>query len=307
MDYVQPVGEADPNAPYRDRNTGAGVAGSRVPAKAIENPQREIVTVIERAGLTPDRARVDQLADAIELLIDLATGGGDNPLNDLLALLRARLPIYPEIVTADGRFNLTVPSTGNVRIPSGIQILHRGVFPITTAEQTFTTLANKTYHLRYRFTGTPGWSLVDTSDSGYNPGALAEGDPAFDSTVDDMISHRVVTDASNVATITALSNRERLRFRYNRAYLVYPGTGGYPPEATETIAYNLARTPEWILHGFSESELQLTPGSTTDGSETNFKVLTRTRYSASVRVMSFSHVSSTRGRPEYDASFVCLD
>lgn len=181
MKYVQPFGEADPNAPYKDRNTGAGQAGSKVPAKAIENPQREIQEVILQAGLEPSSENVTQLNEAIDLKIALATGGGANPLDDLLNLLRARLRIFPEILTADGRFNLTVPSTGNVRIPAGVQVLHRGVFTITTAEQTFPTAANKTYHMRYRFTGTPGWSLVDLADGGYNPGgALAETNTAFD-------------------------------------------------------------------------------------------------------------------------------
>lgn len=269
MDYVQPVGEADPNAPYKDRNTGAGEPGSRVPAKAIENPQREIVTVIERAGLVPNRARVDQLADAIELLIDLATGGGSNPLNDLLALLRARLPIFPEIVTADGRFNLTVPSTGTVRIPAGIVILHRGVFPITTAQQDFTTVANKTYHMRYRFTGTPGWSLVDVSNSGYNPSALAETAPVFDTGYDDMLSHRVMTDAGNVATITSLANRDRLSLTdVKTTWSENPSN--HPAPAV--IALNFGRTPKGFI---SQADVEINNTDTEQVTQFGAGVLSR--------------------------------
>ncbi len=211
MDYVQPVGEADPNAPYKDRNTGAGEPGSRVPAKAIENPQREIVNAIIAAGLDPDPARVDQLAEAIEQMIAQALGSGSNPLNDLLAILRARNPVYPTINNTGNVFSLSVPSTGVVRIPAGISITHRGCFNDVTAQQDFNTAANKTYHLRKRWFGSPGWALVDVMDSVYNPGgALAEANVAFDTTFDDMISHKVVTDASNVATITSLVNRDRL-------------------------------------------------------------------------------------------------
>lgn len=255
-DYVQPYGEADPNAPYKDRNTGAGEPGSRVPALAIEMPQREIRTVLVAAGLTPDRNDPAQLNEAIDLKIALATGGGDNPLEDLLNLLRARLRIYPEILTADGRFNLSAPSTGNVRIPAGIEILHRGVFTITTAEQTFETAANKTYHLRYRFTGTPGWSLVDASDSGYNPSALAEANSAFDTGYDDMISHKVVTDGSNVATITALTNKDRL-MDFRDVSLSFGSTPANAMTAAFTASFNWARAPKvplltWTLRNQSQ-------------------------------------------------------
>jgi hypothetical protein len=279
MKYVQPVGEADPNASYKDRNTGAGVPGSRVPAKAIENPQREIQEVILQAGLDPSSEDVTQLNAAIDQKIALATGGGENPLNDLLDLLRARLKIYPEILTADGRFNLPVPSTGNVRIPAGIQILHRGVGLITTAEQTFATAANKTYHMRYRFTGTPGWSLVDAFDSGYNPSALAEASSAFDTGYDDMISHRVVTDASNVATITALANKHHLsatgeEIQSNTSFQndVVPSVMTAPDGAVVNL--NWARKPIPALVGFTDVTVQ----SGTSAAEVNVVVQSLSRY-----------------------------
>lgn len=244
-DYVQPFGEADPNAPYKDRNTGAGEPGSKVPALAIEMPQREIRTVLVAAGMTPDRNDPTQLNEAIDRKIALATGEGENPLEDLLNLLRARLRFYPEILTADGRFNLTIPSTGNVRIPSGIEILHRNVYPITTVEQTFATVPNKTYHLRYRWTGgSPGWALVDVSNSAYNPSALAEADPAFDTSYDDMITHRVVTNASNVATVKALTNKDRLYHisrQSGEATQTSSVQNGYEYSATATMDW--ARTP----------------------------------------------------------------
>jgi hypothetical protein len=94
--------------------------------------------------------------------------------------------------------------------------------------------------MRYRFTGTPGWSLVDVSNSGYNPSALAEDNVAFDTGYDDMISHRVVTDASNVAVITPLVNKDR-----------HSVIGSLSLDATQrslglssTVAINLARTPQ---------------------------------------------------------------
>lgn len=244
-DYVQPVGEADPNASYKDRNTGAGEPGSRVPALAIEMPMREIRTVLVAAGLTPDKTDPTQLNEAIDAKIALATSSGPDPVGDLLNLLRARMLVYPEIMTSDGRFNLSVPATGTVRIPAGITLRHRGCFDEVTAQQDFTTVANKTYHLRKRWTGgSPGWALVDVLDSAYNPGgALAETDASFDTGYDDMISHRVVTNASNVATITALANKDRLS--YSAGVLAANFTNAGMSEARGDIiaTLNWARTP----------------------------------------------------------------
>lgn len=220
MRYIPPVGSADPDAPYVDESSGQ--EGSAVPANAIEFPQREIVNAIIGAGLAPDPNRVDQLWEAIQQAIALALssggGAGSSPVNDLLTILRSRNPIYPEVNTSDGSFNLTVVSAGNLQIPAGISVTHRGCFNDVTVLQNLTTLANKTYHLRKNWT--TGWALKDLADTAYNPGgALAETDTAFDTTYDDMLTHRIVTNASNIATITPLKNKHSLQ-----AHVVVQGT-----------------------------------------------------------------------------------
>jgi hypothetical protein len=68
MKYVPPLGEA-PDTPYIDGNPAAGIEGSIVPAASIEHDQREIVAVIEGAGLTPDSADLTQLTQAIAKFI----------------------------------------------------------------------------------------------------------------------------------------------------------------------------------------------------------------------------------------------
>ena len=72
MKYVQPYGVSDANASYVDGNPALGVEGSAVPAKAIEHPMREIVYLITQAGLTPDEAKLTQVYDAIQKLIQKA-------------------------------------------------------------------------------------------------------------------------------------------------------------------------------------------------------------------------------------------
>ncbi len=65
MKYQPPVGATDPNAPYVDRNTPGAQRGSAVPARAIEDPQREIADLIAKCGLTPTEALL-QLSQAVQ-------------------------------------------------------------------------------------------------------------------------------------------------------------------------------------------------------------------------------------------------
>jgi hypothetical protein len=67
MKYQPPTGGAA-NDPYVGRNLGAGIQGSRVPPKAIEHPQRELVAIIAAAGITPLDTDVDQVLEALDKL-----------------------------------------------------------------------------------------------------------------------------------------------------------------------------------------------------------------------------------------------
>jgi hypothetical protein len=73
--YVPPIGASD-NASYIDGNPSVGLEGSPVPAAAIEHPMREIMTVIEAAGLLPSSANLTQLLEAIQILMPPPSGGG---------------------------------------------------------------------------------------------------------------------------------------------------------------------------------------------------------------------------------------
>lgn len=69
MKYVQPYGVTDENASYVDGNPALGIEGSAVPAAAIEHPQRELVYLLTKAGITPDKAKLTQVYDAVQKLI----------------------------------------------------------------------------------------------------------------------------------------------------------------------------------------------------------------------------------------------
>lgn len=110
MRYQPPVGATDANAPYAPRNLASGgTTGSRVPAAAVEQPQREIVNAILADGLTPSDD-VTQLAQVIAArakadLSNLTTGA---------LRLNARInigsqDIFPEDKGAVDGFGVTTP------------------------------------------------------------------------------------------------------------------------------------------------------------------------------------------------------
>lgn len=280
MEYNAPFGSADPNAPFVDRNTAAGTSGSRVPARALEHPQREIMAVITAAGILGSSSDLTQLLQAIQHLISAATGGGDTSNFVLMPAARARLPIFPEVLSADGRIPVVSPAAGQVRVPAGYDFLHRGIFAVTTVQSDFATTASKTYHLRWTPVG--GFALKDLADVGYNPTALAEGNSAFDSTFDDMLVARVVTNASNVPTITNLVNKNSLKFA---------GTvtgSGTPVGAGDQFFYdglftlNWARTPVSAFQGNAVSPAG--GGYRLEGYTNRITNQISTRYQASCRV-----------------------
>lgn len=72
MKYVEPLNSAQ--YPSRDGHyvtavPSQGIGGSTVPGPAIENPMREIIAVIQAAGLTPEDGDLTQLLQAIEALM----------------------------------------------------------------------------------------------------------------------------------------------------------------------------------------------------------------------------------------------
>lgn len=308
MKYNPPPG-GDLDAPYVDGNRNAGIKGSPVPASAVEFPQRELVHLIQFAGLAPDNADLEQVRKAIEALISAATGGGDTSQYLLVSQARARLPIFPEVLSADGKINIISPAAGSVQVPSPVLFQHRGIFPLSTGDytepnRTFATAANKTYHLRWDATN--GFRLRDLADAAYNPTALAESDVTFDSTYDDMLVARVVTNSSNVPTITNLANKVRLASQLKGEFQTQQNPIWLPvPSSAATL--NWARRPvlsEPSLQHVSSMGHPVNSGSWASGYGTLASLALRvqgtvTRYGASG--LDYSFVDSTGANQGYAA------
>lgn len=185
--------------------------------RLIGRVEAELKAIQDEGGITGSEGDDTTVLQAIQAMISAATGGGDTSNYVLFTQAQARLPIFPEVTTNNGVIAVTSPSTGTVRVPASATVLHRGIRTITTSQTDLATSPSKTYHLRCAISaGTLTFSLKDLADTGsYNPTSATETNTAFDSTYDDMLVARVVTNSSNVATITNLVNKHRLQATNN--------------------------------------------------------------------------------------------
>lgn len=255
----------------------------------LEAELREVITF---AGITPTDDRFTQVREAIQALIAAAVGGGPAPDPEtyvLMAQARARLPIFPEVTDAGNVIVVTSPGAGTVRVPGGATLMHRGIYSITTVLTDFATVASKTYHLRWR--KATGFGLFDLADVAYNPTVSPETDPKFDSTFDDALIARVITNGANLATITNLANAHSLQLTgvETDPRGAYKGntseTAGYqnnigPYEVTnyDSIAINFARTPQVALWNTND----VRPSGMSDGNEFSIGVRPLSRYQLAV-------------------------
>lgn len=237
--------------------------------------EAEMKAIQDAGGITGSETDDTTVLQAIQALISAATGGGDTSQFVLYTQAQTRLPIFPEVTTNDGVISVTSPSTGTVRVPASATILHRGIQIYTTVQEDFTTDASKTYHLRWN--KDDGFSLKDLADSGYNPTTAAETNEAFDSSYDDMLVARIVTNSNNISTITNLINKDRYKTTVERSSAALIGAPG--TAVTDTYTYNLARSPMISIQSISEN----TTGFANDGVESALVVTAQNRYGASAQ------------------------
>lgn len=86
MKYNQPFGVTDQNAGYQNGNPAIGLKGSIIPAEAMEQTQRELVSLITKAGFTPSAGDLMQALKAIRshrlnYVLDASDTAGDIVVN----------------------------------------------------------------------------------------------------------------------------------------------------------------------------------------------------------------------------------
>jgi hypothetical protein len=231
------------NADEKANGFPCGPADQKLFNGLIHQFQKELDAIHQAGGVAGDDSTFNTTLLNIQALIDAATGGGEGAGYLLMSQARTRNPVFPIIDTADFKINCSSPGAGTVRIPGGVSFLHRGIYIEETVETDFATLANKTYHLRWSYAD--GYELKDLADVTYNPTTAAETSSIFDSTFDDMLIARVITNSSNVATITNLANAVDLSGSFTKATIeTQPTSWSGLPFLTASI--NWARTPRII-------------------------------------------------------------
>lgn len=205
-----------------------GVAGQ---ATTAVSGLTRYATTVEAAARTINNAAVTPL--------------GLGALFDLLL----NQPIFPEVNTTDGLFTLSSPGAGTFRIAAGTTWTHRGAFLYTSALTDLATSANKVYHARWDRVN--GFALYDLASGTYNPSSVAETDPVFDTTYDSMLVARVVTNGSNVATITSLANKNQFAVTLDFDYDVNSVGTTWTTLAGSSVGLSWARTPTIKTCSFS--------------------------------------------------------
>lgn len=216
-------------------------------------------------------------------------------------------PIYPEVNETDNKFTVNNLGGGVIQIAASMNWIWRGwmnlssdSFADTSGNRRHTHVANKTYHLRWHAPGTGDatpeatypngrFVLEDLADAGYNPSALAETSSGFDTTYDDMLIAKIVTNGSNVPTITELVNEARILENVTASNTpTSPGTNGSSISFSAT--FDLSRTPKALAaFRLTQFEESVPPIDWDVGGSTTF-----TRYSlSSTHTHDFARTGTT--------------
>jgi hypothetical protein len=262
------------NADEKQNGFPCGPANQRLFNGLMWQLWSELNAIHQAGGVTGDDSVVNTTLLNIQALIDAATGEGDTTGYLLLSQAVSRLPLFPEFLTSDGKVNVTSPASGTIRLPGSVNFMHRGVSPQSTIQQDFTTDPSKTYHLRWNPTN--GFQLKDLTEPSYNPNTLPETDDSFDTGYDDMLVSRIITNSSNVSTITNLINKDRHRIEgvmsFDAANYTYQENFD-PNDITNGIFIdlNMARKPLSFMSAVNDTDLN-------SGNENNYGVVVKDRY-----------------------------
>lgn len=93
MQYIQPYGISDPNAPYINGDPSIARMGSIPPAEAFEHPMRELVAVINYSGEVPTSNDLEQVSKGVRSqYMNFCTDTGS--VNTLSVALNPPLQVY---------------------------------------------------------------------------------------------------------------------------------------------------------------------------------------------------------------------
>lgn len=225
---------------FRSQSLAAGIFGTEVTSDWLNAIQEELLTVIQQAGLEPDPDDWTQLYQALQLIFPNLSAYVTK------SAVRSYLAMHPRVLTVSGKLAFTT-GAGSVTLSAEQGFVFRGLFGFSTddlATRTLATQPSKTYHVRIRHNdGTPALALKDLADAAYNPGALLETHPSFDTSYDDLFAARVTTDAANVPTVRPLVNMPSIEDEIVWSEDSFFNEGQQHAHALMELDWDLARTP----------------------------------------------------------------
>ena len=260
MKYNPPAGSQDPDAKYVTGQPGK-VRGSAVPAEAVEHPQREIVEVIKKAGLTPSADDLGQLFRAIGKLISdkvpIAT-------NDTPGLVKGS----DAVSIGEGGSILLAGAVDGVRFNESGDISRYGVCDSAQAAQAktvtipgFRLVPGALAYVRFTHGNTHATPTLDVSGTGAKPLTIDGTNPIPGYGVNAVASFmydgaRYVVVSGFTVDDNRAGGQTYLKFP-NGSMIIWGGWGTFVNGQTVTFAQPFVDTPSLI--GFDNESI---PGNT---------------------------------------------
>ena len=200
--------DADSQGEFSEGDPLKDVPATRVKADWLNSLQRELVNLVEGLNLKLDPNNDTQLSQRLRELTPLRHEGAIPNHHRLSGFAH-----YPYIVSQSQRLELTQHGAWKIEIDRGQIFNWRGTWNINTdafseGERSFNLAFSTTYHLRWR--PSDGFLLFNLKDVAYNPQSLAESSAVFDTTFDDMLIAKIITDEQGITEIITFRNTQRL-------------------------------------------------------------------------------------------------
>lgn len=298
-----PDGRRLPTAQEREQGYVAGAAKRTLMNGQMHTLESELGYLMQQAGIVGDPNNLTQVHAAVVALIEAATGSGATENYVQFGQLASTMPVYPEVVSTSGAVNVISPTSNQLQVPSGVVIRHRGLKDYTTDEVNLTELDHSSiYHIRWSPTGGVHGTVVakNLADTEYNPDSDPETHSKFDSTFDDVLLARAVSNSSGAFTITNLVNRANLEAHESVVGQNWETPKTNTARADLSYTYNWARTPRfhslYRVYMAHDGATSSSSGNDMDeylfqyGTGTQISKLPFTRYDLKCRVgIDFAH------------------
>ena len=246
--------DADSNGEFNEGDPLKSVSATRVKADWLNSLQRELVNLVEGLNLKLDPNNDKQLSQRLRELTPLRHEGAIPNHHCVSGFAH-----YPYIVSKTQRLELIQHGAWKIEIDRGQIFNWRGTWNINTgafseSERSFDLAPSATYHLRWQ--PSDGFLLFNLNDVTYNPQGLAESSAVFDTTFDDMLIAKIITDEQGITEIITFRNTQRLLVQWlsnqpSKIQASSTGAAFYDSTSVANLSLQWSRTPCVYWQGVS--------------------------------------------------------